>query len=184
MSSHDIVYPRTLASLFGSDGEQVVWKRVFLLFLAIWAAFNLPYAASLVPAGLLRSLSYPAALVLAGLMACWIDRKHAKTAFLAALLFSLLSLVPRLIHQPIYAESQLASFLGAAEYFCLVFLVARILEFLHEAHRSILAGPGLGDSRCFRLGRYGSAFHLEHGARPEPGFGVVQPAAHDDGLRS
>jgi hypothetical protein len=27
------VYPRTLASLFGSEGDEVVWKHAFLLFL-------------------------------------------------------------------------------------------------------------------------------------------------------
>ena len=159
MGGNDVVYPRTLASLFGIESSQVVWQRVFLLLFATWAAFNLPYIAN-APAGLLGSFSYPAALVLAGLIACRIAQKPTQTAFLAALLYALLCSIPRLLHPPAYAASQLAFFLEGTYTFVWSFLWLRFLGLgMLHVHRFWLA-LGLATATAFILGDLAAPFIL------------------------
>jgi uncharacterized membrane protein len=149
---NSVAYPRTLPSLFGIESDEVVWHRVFLLLFATWAAFNLPYFANLAPATLLKSFSDPAALMLAGLVACWVAKRNTLTALLAALLYALLCSVPRLVHPPAYAESQLAAFLGLTYTFVWSFLWLRFLSFsLLHVHRFWLA-LGLATAAAFALG--------------------------------
>jgi hypothetical protein len=157
---NDAVYPRTLASLFGIESDDVVWQRVFLLLFATWAAFYLPYIASSAPANLLKTFSYPAALMLAGLIACRMARKPTLTAFLAALLYALLCSIPRLLHPPAYAASQSAVFLEGTYTFVWSFLWLRFLSFgMLHIHRFWLA-LGLATATAFILGDLAAPFIL------------------------
>lgn len=159
-SGNDAVYPRTLASLFGVESNEVVWQRVFLLLFATWAAFNLPYIASSAPANLLRTFSYPAALILAGLIACRMSQKPTLTALLAALLYALLCSIPRLLHPPAYAASQLPLLLEGTYTFVWSFLWLRFLSFgMLRVHRFWLA-LGLATATAFVLGDLAEPFIL------------------------
>src|SRR5690242_17747010 len=103
MGSDNWLYPKTLSALVYNAGD-VAWKQVFLFFFASWAAFTLPYIATSPPNHLLQSASSPAALVLASLIGLRLQNRTIG-AFVAALLYALITAIPPLVHSPVYGTS-------------------------------------------------------------------------------